>query len=88
MLVMTSDRIYRIQCYLFGVAAVSAILGLSTKAVIVKDPALSKFIEFDFFVFNFSHAGLWVYIHWLSSTLFLGALAIAGILENKKKNTR
>ncbi len=85
---MTSDRIYRIQCYLFGVAAISAILSLSTKAVIVKDPALAKFIEFDFFVFNFSHAGLWVYIHWLSSALFLGSLAVAGILENKKRKAR
>lgn len=85
---MTSNRIYRIQCYLFGVAAISAILSLSTKAMIVKDPELAKFIEFDFFVFNFSNAGLWVYIHWLSSALFLGSLAVAGILENKKRKAR
>ena len=85
---MTSDRIYRIQCYLLGIAAISAIISLSSKAALANNPESAKFIQPDFFFFNFGHAVAWAYVYWLSSALFLGALAIAGILENKKRKAR
>jgi len=85
---MTSERIYKFQRYLLVIAAIAAVLSLYSKTALANDPESAKFIQFDFFFFNFSHAISWAYIYWLSSALFLSSLAIAGVLENRKRKAK
>lgn len=82
---MRFDHIYRIQSYLLGLAAISGAFGLSSKMALVSGAKSAKFIEFSFFMLNLKDADFWVYAHWLSSASFLGSIAVAGILENRKR---
>jgi predicted ATPase len=81
---MTPEKISRVQGYLmiFGVA--SSLAGMTAKAQLAYDRSISAYSELGYFIANFSHATIWVYVHWFGTALFLSAIVIAGILERIK----
>lgn len=80
--------IRKAQAGMFGVAALSALISLWTKSIVVNDPTSSRVINLPFFVHNFDLAPRPVRLYWASSALFLLSLAIAGLLEKGMSKPR
>jgi hypothetical protein len=81
---MTPEKISRVQGYLVFSGVAFALVGITAKAQLAYDRSISLFLELGYFIANFSHATIWVYVHWFSIALFLSAIVVAGVLERIK----
>ena len=83
---MKPEKAYTFQGYLYVLAALSAIVSFSSKGVLTGNKKYERSMDFQYFVENFREGGVWVYVHWFSSAVFIASLIAVIFLERSKKS--